>query len=461
MRNFMQSVESNGKKVKNYPKVIFYSGIPRSFRNEFIGYLYEISQVWPVILLSEKLDAETEEIVRNKELFPGLEKIIEVGQYGNEKVSPLNVLVRHRIFSKLAKNIILNNKPDIVFATGCNIFESYLRRFAKDANAITISGTGPFFLVRPDNVKTFSNLGNAYGRFPSFLPEKIKILLVKARKYSAHAFYYWISPLLSGQKPFFREPSCILWDVENVKGADYYFVYFKEDYDILVKKNAPAEKLFVLSHPLSGKGRGIFEKVYFPYARNKHKLDNKVLTVMWPEAEIEFTRQKISLIPEEEVRKKRIRIISLISKILKGWRVFIKPHPMVKDKPGQFQEIVKMLKPISDQIKVVNPSEPAEEYIDISDVIVGLPPASYTIFTASLQCPEKPILSLDLSEAFSGDIYKNFDEVEYINNEDKLINILELIRDNKYKKKIKREEKKEGFLSVVEALESILNKKNQ
>jgi len=57
-------------------KIIFYTSTPRNFRTTLIGYLYEICQVYPVILLCEELDFETEEILRNKELFPKLEKII-------------------------------------------------------------------------------------------------------------------------------------------------------------------------------------------------------------------------------------------------------------------------------------------------------------------------------------------------------------------------------------------------
>ena len=58
---------------KNQPKikkVVFYSGTPRGFRSFLIGDLYEISQTYPVILLSEKLDSQIEGILKNKTLFP-------------------------------------------------------------------------------------------------------------------------------------------------------------------------------------------------------------------------------------------------------------------------------------------------------------------------------------------------------------------------------------------------------
>jgi len=448
-------IKDNKKNI--CPRILFYTGIPRAFYSTLIGYLYEISRVYPVVLLSEKLDSKTEEIIKNKKLFPKLEKIIDIRQHTGKKMNLINLLTRHRYFAKIAKDLIQDLKPDIVFATGCDIFESYLRRFAKDANAITIAGTGPLF-IRPKDLRTFKNLQSAYSRFPAFLPRGIKILCAKSRKYLTHFFYYWISPLLVGQKPFREEPSCILWDVENVKGADYYFVFLKTDYNILINHNAPDKKLFILAHPLQGKGREIFEKINFFNAGDKPKKNSKVLTIMWPKIQTGFKRENFALIPKEKIQEKRIQIVKLIAQILRGWKIYIKPHPMFSNDLEQFQEIVQTLESISNQVKVITPSEVVEKYIEISDVIVGIPPASTVIFTTSLQRPEKPILSLDLYQEFSGDSYKNLNGIEYIDNKEKLIHVLELIRDDKYYKKSKAESKQEGFLSIVDALKWILQK---
>jgi len=67
-------------------------------------------------------------------------------------------------------------------------------------------------------------------------------------------------------------------------------------------------------------------------------------------------------------------------------------------------------------------------------VIVGFSPPSSTLLTASWQCPEKIILSLDLKEELLGDSYKDFEEIEYINTKERLINILNLIKKNAYRK---------------------------
>jgi len=106
------------------------------------------------------------------------------------------------------------------------------------------------------------------------------------------------------------------------------------------------------------------------------------------------------------------------------------------------------------------PREPADKYIEMARVIVGLPlSASTTLFTASLQCPQKPILSLDFEKELLGDYYKNFEGIEYIDNEKDFLRILELIRDNKYYKKNYRTKlKADSFSNATELLEHLVQK---
>ncbi|MBI2038653.1 MAG: DegT/DnrJ/EryC1/StrS family aminotransferase, partial [Candidatus Nealsonbacteria bacterium] len=63
--------------------ILFYTSIPRSFRTTLIGHLYKLASEYPVVLLSEDLDEFTEEIVKNKKLFPKLEAIIPVHLCGH------------------------------------------------------------------------------------------------------------------------------------------------------------------------------------------------------------------------------------------------------------------------------------------------------------------------------------------------------------------------------------------
>src|SRR4030042_4854755 len=97
---------------KNNQRVIFCTGIARAFRTTAIVNLYELSQIYPVILLSEKLDSETEKIVNNKKLFPKIEEIVSTENVS--ELQKINLFFRNRQAHKLAKHIILKYKPAIV-----------------------------------------------------------------------------------------------------------------------------------------------------------------------------------------------------------------------------------------------------------------------------------------------------------------------------------------------------------
>ena len=101
----------------------------------------------------------------------------------------------------------------------------------------------------------------------------------------------------------------------------------------------------------------------------------------------------------------------------------------------------------------------AEEYIEISDVILGMPPVSMTLFTASLQCPEKPIISLDLNKELLGDFYKDSDTIEYIDEEEKFIETIKLIKNGQYKKN-KTNQKFEENKGIINILNNILKLKH-
>lgn len=195
------------KKIK---KVIFYTHIPRAFRSTLIGYLYEISQIYPTILLSEELDIKTEKVTKNKKLFPKLERIIPIGQYTGPKT---NIFSKNRYLCKLAKKVINDNKPDIVIsATDICIFDMYLMRFSKERSVnIIIQSSNTEEMKK---VALYIDLMNAYLKIPIFLPYWIRIFFVKCKKYLGHFVYHWFMPLISGQLPFFGKSSFILKKVE-------------------------------------------------------------------------------------------------------------------------------------------------------------------------------------------------------------------------------------------------------
>ncbi len=422
-------------------KILFYTGISRTFRATLIGHLYEIAQVHPVVLLSEELDQETEKVLRNKTLFPKLEKIVPIRQSKN-------------IYSlKLAKNVLEQEKPDIVIVPSDmnSLFELYLMRFAERKNILKIAIQ---IANLPDSMITAKriDLVNAYLRFPSLFPLRLRLSLVRCRKYLRHFFCYWILPLTVGEKPFFGKSSHILRKGKSgMRDADYQIVFSKRDYEIFQREGVPAEKLHILSHP-KARNKDFFERVYLNKFK-KYKENTKIVGLMLPtEVEFGFKRNNYSLIPIEEREKKWMETIKLISQILSGWEIYIKPHPGTKN----INRIKGRLETISKDIKVANPQEPVDKCLAIADVIIELPlSASNSLFTASLQYPKTPIISLDFFDELFGDFYKDFEGIKYIDTEEKFINILRLIRDDQYHKKPKTKLEPEGFPSIIELLKHL------
>jgi hypothetical protein len=438
------------------PRIIFYATIPRVFRPVLFCYLHQISQVYPVVLLSEKLDTEMKEFLKNKKLFPRLEKIIPVRQFPAEEK---NIFSRNRRLFGLAKKVMEEEKPDVIVSPSdmYSLFEMYLMRFAKRINAVKIA-IQPCHMGDGVAEERLVDLVNANLRFPYFLPVSFRLFLVKCRKYLGHFLYYWILPLTMGQKPFFGKSSFILRRGKSgMRDADYQTVFSKRDYEIFLKSGVPDKKLCILYHPfLNPKTRRFFERY------NSWRLKEKCRTVivMLPgDVELGFRKKDYSLISKEEREKDWLQTIQLLNETLPGWTIYVKPHPATIG----LDPLKKRLEAISGRVKVVNPEEWMERHIKTAKVIVELPlSASNAIFTASLQCPEKPIISLDFHHELLGDRFKDFKGVEYIDDREKFVKTLKSIRDKKFKKELPEERENSGkkeFSSAIEMLNCFLKQK--
>lgn len=445
------------KKNLSRPKILFNTGLPRAFRTSNIAYLYEISQIYPVILLSEKLDPETEKILENKKLFPKLEKIIPYRQFTRGKTNLFSILDNY-YQHKLAKSVIEKYQPDILIVGDMYLFQLYLVRFARKKKPIIyLNIQGGFTMADYREENLWRTLISIYTKMPSSLPFKIKLFITRCKRYLAHFIYYWILPLTVMEAPFTKKSSIFLSETApSLRSCDYLLLYSKRDCEL---SGVPAEKLYILKHPLERKlTRDFFKKAYFRNFAKKRKNNSKILTLMLPDDSLGFKKKNFALLSKEETQKTWFEIVSLIIQTLKGWEIFIKPHPATDN----FLEIKQIFESISGYLKVVEPSDSADKYIEMSDVIVGVPPASTTLFTASLQSPKKIILSLDFNKEIFGDVYKDFEGIEYINDKNRFKDILEKIKNNKYRKrKTKKKLNLESneFLSFKEAIQYFLRKK--
>jgi hypothetical protein len=225
--------------------------------------------------------------------------------------------------------------------------------------------------------------------------------------------------------------SFVFWDESSgQRDADYATVFSKRDYDLCVKDGVKRGKLFVIGHPFEHEStKGFFEKAYF--SQHKETQNQKTLTIMWSNEGVGFREQDRFPISKQEMRENRKRVVVLLAEKLADWKIFIKPHPSV----GNISEAQKFFGKTPNNVSVVEPSDPADKYIEMSKVIVGMPLPSTTLFTAQKQHSEKIILSLNLNNEFLGDSYKDFDGIDYIDNEEKLVSVLDSIRENTYHQK--------------------------
>lgn len=424
------------------------------FRTTGIGNLYEIANHFPVVLLSEKLDEETEKALRNKKWFPYLEEIIPVEQFGGEKRS---MFQKNKYLAKLAKEAVLRHRPAMVISiTDTYPFDMYLMREAKKIGAKTVCLQSALHAVSLQEVPYFVDRINALSLFPDYLPLFLKLGLVKIRKLAGYALYNFILPLAAGRMPFLGT-GVSLYSPSGFK-ADYHIAYSKDDCELNLREGLSSNKIFILKHPLARSfSRKIFEAAYFSKIRRK-KTKGKTLTILFPSEMIGFRKKNRSIIGKEESKRNILRILSLVALMMKKWKILVKVHPTTRLSDEEKKEI----QSISKDIVISSSSDPMDRFIETSDMIVGTDEPSTAIFTAVLQCPEKPILAIDLFGRIHGCYYEGLLGVEYIDNREKLVRVLSLVKNNKYRKKAVKKEpfSKSEFKSAVDMIDSLLKKQN-
>jgi len=401
-------------------RVLFYTSSSYGFRSWTIWYAYEVSQVYPVILLSEKLDPDTEAILKNKEFFPKLEEIV----YVKHPSSSLKLMVKNnKALHREAKEVIEKYKPDIVITGGLVYpFPLYLRRIAERNGAINVCTFSPRIYTSKE-ISSYVKLMSAYSGKLKFMPFCISFFWESIRKQLGHFLYYWILPIMAGEKPFRDEPGCILFKGIKGRSADYYVSFLKQDYDNALMDGMPPEKL---SYQPKIYPEGYNKVREFSRNRFAYKKTGRVLTIMWPHSRIGIKKEDHSLITEETLREQRIKVLCVITEMLANWKIIIKPHPDAKDEECQY--IKDTFGGVSGNIEIINKTEWAEMYGSISDVVIGMPPVSSTLYNISLHSPNVIILSLDFEHELLGDGYKNFAGIKYIDSLEKFVQILKVIK---------------------------------
>lgn len=424
--------------------ILFYTSIPRSFRTTLIGHLYEISQVYPVVLLTEELDPQLQKIISDRTLFPKLAAVIPVHQYSGPQQG---LLKQARYLSRLAKDLISEYQPELVIAANdLYPFEMHLIRAAKKSGATTLSIQAGM-AVESSTIKRWLNAEAAYFLILNFLPFSFRIRLIQSKKLLQHILVYYVLPLLTGNLPFTSNSSFILGTGTAGKGAHYQAVLSKRDYEIHLKDGVPEEKLLILSHPFL-RNRKLFN-LLSPVRRSGKKEKN--VAVMVPsDIKVGFRKRDFFPIPMLKRRKEWRELVHLIQQSLPDWKIYLKPHPATKKMTDLERIFIKV-----PNTTLLDPEIPAETPMANADLIVGLPlSTSTTLFTASLRWPDTPLISLDTEEEFMGDYYKNFPGIDYVATKNEFEEKLKLIGSGKYKKEVSKLTH-EGFKNSIDLIQSI------
>lgn len=382
--------------------LLFYTDIRRTFRTSLIGYLYQACRTHRVVLLCEDLDPETDRLLEDRSLFPGLVQRVHVGQYDPVWES---MLARHRRLSRLAGLLVRRWRPKTVFAAGINIFEHYLRRYAKQVcGSSTVGCLGLLLVQYPREVPLLLDLNAAETRLPSWLPRVLRLLAARTRRQFAQGIYYVLFPLLVGQRPFLGVNGIYRLDYTRMQGLDVSFVFTRHNQAMMLRAGVPPDRVRVVPHPLKpGKAdavwRGYGMNLGLPGPRPRVVTCFLDIEPSWG-----FSADRWRPIANEDLFASRIQVIETILRALPDWQVRIKPHPMSESSP-LYETVESRIRALSPRVVWVPPTDPADRHIGQSGAIIGFPPASTAIFTAIMQNTGIPAMQVDINHELRGDAY--------------------------------------------------------
>lgn len=387
--------------------ILFYTDIRRTFRTTLIGYLYQICLHRRVVLLTETLDDETERLLADRTLFPGLIDIVHVGQYDT---TVEGLLARYRRLARFARDIVQTWRPSVVFASGVNVFEHSLRRYTKEiCGGACIGNIGQLTIREPGEMVLTLNLHSAYARFPPWLPGSVRICLARLRRWLAHCVYYVVVPITTGSRPFLGVNGIHRVDYTRMRGLDFTFVFTRDNQGMLLRSGMAHDKLLVIPHPMKPGAADAVWQAYGIGAQMRCKeiqVRPRIVTCFLEvESYAGFRRDDLSLIPDDELFASRTQVIGALVSALPDWEIRIKPHPS-SAASQQYERVRHTIEALSHRIVWVSPSDAADRHIEASGAVVGFPPASTTIYSAVMLCPGIPAMVVDVNRELRGDAYR-------------------------------------------------------
>jgi hypothetical protein len=393
----------------NDAPVLFYTSSRRIFRSILIGHLYQVCQSRKVVLLTEELDSEIDRLLLNRSLFPGLIEQVKIGQF---ECDGEGLVARQKRMSNLAFYLIESWKPSVVYVPGVNLFEHYLRRYAKqEMNALTIDCIGWLGVRSAREIPLLLDLTTAETQFPAWLPRVLRLALARSRRLLSQLVFYVLTPMMAGKAPFWGVNGIYRLDYTKLLNADVSIVFTRANEAMLVSEGALADKITVLPHPMKTWLPQELRKSQGIRIPNVQKRGAKIITCFLDiEIHGAFARDTLEPISDKSLYASRIEIIKTIKLIMTDWEIRIKPHPMSGG--GQnYKNVQHEISQISDDVTWVSPDEPAENHILSSMAIIGFPPASAALYSATIMRSGIPIIMVDVKRELRGDGFVGVDGI--------------------------------------------------
>jgi hypothetical protein len=451
--NMTLGLAGNGADGNDRP-ILFYTSIPRSFSTTLIGHLYELARAYPIVLLSERLDDRLNALLRDRKLFPLLQDIVSVHQYTGSKQGRI---FQNRSLYRLAHDIVLKYRPRVVItANDVYPFEMYLMRLAKRAGAVNLCIQAGMQIQKDkrDDWKKWLKLMDFHTRKSFLMPGALRRGSTEARKHLGHFFYYWVLPILMGELPLTGRASFIMPLRADIRlhECHYHVVLSERDDHAALAMGFPEEKILRLRHPLTRQHK-FFKMLHANHERVQTGESVQSATFLLPAEKIGIRKVDDSLIDQTEMLANRLRILSIMADCLRGWTIYVKPHPLIDN----CETTRRLYASVSPSVIVVPSEDAVEKYLEVSRVVITGPPGSTALWIASLMTPTKVSIYLDLMGELLGDYLQGVDGILSLNTEEALREELCRIVSDPATARSSDEKPSSGFADSVSLIKHILS----
>lgn len=408
-----------------------YSHGPRAFASALVGHLCELAQEYSVVLLTDPLPSDYRAILERKDLFPGLERVVEVRALG---FSVRELVAGNRRWIRTVGLALDTHRPSVVIGENdmSSLFDMYLMREASDRGipTLTIQAMGQ---ALDSDVRRLMRVWSVYRDTgePGILVRQWRRARAATRKLLGHVLVHWLLPWSAGRRSLRGGSSYVTFrGAPGMRYSRLHLAQGESQRRVLVASGVPAERLAILEHPASR----VPHAVFFPGPSHGHGEEpathRRVLVLLGSNATGLSTRDS-SLITVAMRRRTRQLALQMICTSLPGWEVAVKAHPTF----GTTSAVAAYLGPLSGQVTLIDPAEPVEPLIVHSDVIVDLPSASSsTLVTAVAAFPAKPVIAADLDEDLLGAVYRDWPGIHYVRTLAEFEALLAAIAGERYSK---------------------------